>query len=145
MFRDATTPDSPVQTLWSFLHGEDIKAVHWVDDNRVLVSCLTTQGTPGVPDNKVWDIPSRSGVAEAGLGASATPGSTGHYVVSFHPPDQLSDAYLSRIDGTGMTRLTNSAGSLGRFSWSRDGQIIVCQETRQTATHLQLVYLPPLR
>jgi len=135
--------DSSVPTQRSqLLFNETVLSVHWLDNQRVLLSAVFNGNTTS---NQVrYRNSSQTDFLSFPIGSWATAGPAGRPIASlFNGPDNWR---LSELDGASMTQITNSQSFKTQLNWSADGHVLVYQTSDGlTATNLEVALLPPLK
>jgi dipeptidyl aminopeptidase/acylaminoacyl peptidase len=141
MVADALNDRSPPQPVSKFLFNEAIRSLHWLDNQRALVSTLN--GTD--LSNQVRYRSSQVDyLSSLGLGPWATAGPAGRPIASLATgPDNWR---LSELDGASMTQITTSQTFKTLLNWSADGHVLVYQTSDGlTMSNLEVALLPPLK
>lgn len=141
MVRNATNSALSARGVSPFSNGEIIRSVHWLDNQRLLVSSVLQNGTA---HDDIRFLSSRIDF-QRGMGFSATPDPSGQRMVSIPGPAEIGDWSLSLLDGQEMTQLTNSQTLRQSVNWSADGRAFVYLTIGGGITRLEAVFLPPLR
>jgi Tol biopolymer transport system component len=144
MVRGALDGASPVLELWRFDTNEQVVSIRWISNDRMLVSSVDGQGQIS---NLIWNYHTRVGSGTIGLGAFATADPLGTRVAWLQGTGASYDLFVSRLDGSAPTRLTDVPAAREYINWSADGQAIVyvtIVTTLPTTMRLEMVVLPPL-
>jgi Tol biopolymer transport system component len=141
-YRDANDGASTVRVLWTFINSEVASEVRWLDDARVLFSGQSASG----PINIIQNVSTGARANAPGLGLCATPDPRGEHVASLEANAGNRDLWLSRVDGSAMTQITQTVSNKLALNWSVDGRTLVYETTRGSppVTSLELVSLPTL-
>jgi Tol biopolymer transport system component len=142
MQRDANDVNAVPTQVSTFNFNEDIHAIRWLTDQSVLTSSAIS-GNPAY--NQVRFLSSQVN-NQSGMGEWATAGPDGATVVSLVSANGVEDWWLSRVDGSEMTRVTSSSSHKQLLNWSADGRMLVYETYEAVnATRLEIAFLPTLK